>query len=147
MYHSNLINSPIAVSPHGSFEVNKLCESVAICEAVKGEQPEAALRERNNWGNATETEPAFVVYLGCSKDEVSSQVKTFKTFYRCELCEVREPKYLTDFEVEIKVRGMQRHSDETAFGLDYLVESQQWRDFGYDSDEYDYYITGTQQRW
>ena len=135
MYH----HSHIAVSPHGSFEVSKLCESVAICEAVKG--------DRHNWGNATETEPAFVVYLGCKKEEIGSQLNTFKTFYRCELCEVREPKYLKEFEVEIKVRGMQRQSNEIAFGLDYLVESQQWHDFGCDSDEYDYYITGCQQRW
>jgi hypothetical protein len=139
MYHFDLINSPIAVSPHGSFEVKQLSESVAICEAKKG--------DRHNWGNATETEPAFVVYLGCQKDEVSSHVNTFKTFYRCELCEVREPKYLKDFEVEIKVRGMQRESDGHAFGLNYLVESQQWRNFGCDSEEYDYYTTGTQHHW
>lgn len=139
MYHSNSIKSSIAVSPHGSFEVNKLCESVAICEAVKG--------DRRNWGNATETEPAFVVYLGCSRDEVKAQIKTLNTFYRCYINEVREPKYLKDFEIEIKIYAMQRQSDKTAFGLDYLVESQQWRDFGCDSDEYDYYVTGTQQRW
>ena len=135
MYH----HSSIAVSPNGSFEVNKLGESVAICEAVKG--------DINNWGNATETEPAFIVYLGCKKDEVSGHVKTFKTFYRAHLCEVREPKYLKDFVVEIKVRGMQRYSDGHAFGLDYLVNSQQWQDFGCNSDEYDYYTTGYQQRW
>jgi hypothetical protein len=139
MYHFDLINSPLKISPHGSFEVNQLCKSVAICEAVKG--------DINNWGNATDTEPAFVAYLGCKKEEVASHVNTFKTFYRCELCEVREAKYLKDFEVEIKVRGMQRESDAHAFGLDYLVESQQWQDFGCDSDEYDYYTTGTQQHW
>lgn len=139
MYHFDLINSRIATSPHGSFEVNRLCESIAICEAVKG--------DINNWGNGTDTEPAFVVYLGCKKEEVSSHVNTFKTFYRCAVCEVREPKYLKDFEVEIKVRGMQRESDQNAFGLDYLVESQQWHNFGCDSDEYDYYTTGTQQHW
>jgi hypothetical protein len=139
MYHSNLIKSPIEVSPHGSFEVNKLCHSVAICEAVKG--------DRYNWGNGTDTEPAFVVYLGCQKEEVTGYVKTFKTFYRCELCEVREAKYLKDFEVEIKVRGMQRDSDSHAFGLDYLIDQEQWRDFGCNSDEYDYYTTGTQQHW
>ena len=135
MYH----HSPITVSPHGSFEVNQLCESVAICEAVKG--------DRHNWGNATETEPAFVVYLGCSQDEVKAQIKTLNTFYRCHINEVRKPKYLKDFEVEIKIYAMQRDSDSHAFGLDYLVESQQWRDFGCDSDEYDYYVTDTQQRW
>ena len=38
MYHSDLIKSPIAVSPHGSFEITQLCESVAICEAVNRSQ-------------------------------------------------------------------------------------------------------------
>ena len=89
MYHSNSIKSPIAVSPHGSFEVSQLGESVAICEAVKG--------DRHNWNNATDTESAFVVYLGCKKGEVSSHVNTFKTFYRCELCEVRQPKVSKGF--------------------------------------------------
>jgi hypothetical protein len=140
MYHFNLINSPpLKVSPHGSFKVTQLCESVAICEAMKG--------DRNNWGNGTETEPAFVAYLGCKKEEVEGYIKTFNTFYRCELCEVREPKYLKGFEVEIKVRGMQRDSDSHAFGLDYLVESQQWQEIGCDSDEYEYRATGVMPRW
>jgi hypothetical protein len=140
MYHFDLINSlPLKISPHGSFEVNQLCESVAICEAVKG--------DINNWGNATDTEPAFLVYLGCKKEEVSGYIKTFTTFYRCEWCEVRNPKYLKDCEAEMKIRGIQRYSDELAFGLDYLVESEQWKHIGCNSDEYDYYTTGTQQRW
>ncbi|MDY6901035.1 MAG: hypothetical protein SWZ49_23580 [Cyanobacteriota bacterium] len=135
MYHFDLIKSPpLKVSPHGSFEVSQLCESVAICEAVKG--------DRNNWRNATPSEPAFMVYLGCFQNEVSSYIKTFKTFYRCEWCEVRQPKYLKDFEVEIKVRGMQRYADTHAFGLDYLVESESAKHIGCGSDEYDYYVTG-----
>jgi hypothetical protein len=63
MYHFNLINSPpLKVSPHGSFRVTQLCESVAICEAVKG--------DRHSWGNGTETEPAFVTYLGVVQKRV-----------------------------------------------------------------------------
>ncbi len=116
MYHFDLINSPLKLSPHGSFEVNQLCHSVAICEAVKG--------DRFLWGNSTDTEPAFIAYLGCKKEEVSSHIKTLNTFYRCELCEVRQPKYLKDFKAEIKIRGMQRYSDTHAFGLDYLVKSE-----------------------
>lgn len=141
MYHFNLINSqPIKVSPHGSFKVTQLCESVAICEAVKG--------DRNNWGNGTEDEPAFVVYLGCKREEVEGYLETLKTFYRCHLCEVRHPLYLTDFEVEIKIYAMQRYIDTHAFGLDYLVESQELIDIECSSsDEYDYYANGTQQRW
>jgi hypothetical protein len=133
-----LNDSVLKVSPHGSFKVSQLCKSVAICEAT--------VSDRHNWGNATETEPAFIVYFGCKKDEVRGYVNTFKTFYRCAVCEVRQPKYLKGFEVEIKVREMQRDSDSHAFGLDYLVESQQWRDFGCDSDEYSYYTTGYMSR-
>ncbi len=139
MYHFDLINSPLKVSPHGSFKVIQLCESVAICEATNG--------DRYGWGNATDSEPAFLVYLGCKKDEVSGYIKTFNIFYRCELCSVRTPKYLKNFEAEIKIRGMQRYTDTHAFGLDSLVESQEWRDFGCNSDEYNYYTTGYMPRW
>ena len=38
MYHFDLINSPLKVSPHGSFKVIQLCESVAICEATNGDR-------------------------------------------------------------------------------------------------------------
>ena len=126
------------MSPHGSFEVNKLCESVAICEATKG--------DRHNWGNATKTEPAFVVYLGCKKEEVAERIRYINNALGCYWCEIRQPKYLKEFEVEIKIRGMQRHSDEETNGLDFLLWAE--NDFNYiDSDEYDYYVTGTQQRW
>ena len=135
MYH----HLPIAVSPHGSFKVTQLCESVAICEAVKG--------DRNNWGNSTDTEPAFVTYLGCKRNEAESYIKTFQRLYRCHLCEVRDPKYLKGFEVEIKIHAMQRESDTHAWGLDDLVKSQELKEMCCDSDEYDYYTTGTQQRW
>ena len=134
-----LNDSPLKVSPHGSFKVTQLCESVAICEAMNG--------DKHGWNNATDTEPAFIVYLGCSQDEVKEYVQTLKTFYRCSGCEVRQPKYLKGFKVEIKIREMRRYSDKIAFGLDYLVESQQWRDFGCDYDEYQYYSTGYLPHW
>ncbi|MGB5632008.1 MAG: hypothetical protein WBM44_28830 [Waterburya sp.] len=138
MYHFDLINSPIAVSPHGSFEVKQLSESVAICEAKKG--------DRHNWGNATETEPAFIVYLGCKKEEVAEKIRYLNNALGCKECEIREPKYLKNFEAEIKILRMQRNSDDETNGLDFLLWSE--NDFNYiDSDEYDYYTTGTQQRW
>lgn len=37
-----LNDSVLKVSPNGSFKVTQLCESVAICEAVKGDR----LREK-----------------------------------------------------------------------------------------------------
>ncbi|MGK7896495.1 MAG: hypothetical protein AB4372_23470 [Xenococcus sp. (in: cyanobacteria)] len=133
-----MINQTLKTSPHGNFQITQLCQNVAICEAKQ---------DKHNWGNATETEPAFLVYLGCKKEQVAGHIKDFNTFYRCYWCEVRKPKYLKGFEAEIKIRGMQRYSDTHAYGLDYLVESQEWRDFGCDSDEYEYYSKGTQQHW
>lgn len=134
-----LNDAVLKISPHSNFKVSQLCESVAICEAIKG--------DRYHWGNATDTEPAFLVYLGCKKTEISGYIKTFNIFYRCEWCEVRRPKYLKNFEAEIKLRQMQRYADSYAFGLDYLVESEQAKHFGCDFDEYNYYTTGYQPHW
>ena len=127
------------VSPHGSFKVTQLCESITICEAVKG--------DRHGWGNATDTEPAFLTYLGCNKDEVAGYIKTLNTFYRCHWCEIRQPKYLKEFEAEIKIRGMQRESDTYALGLDSLLESEEAKHIGTNYDEYQYYAHGVTQRW
>jgi hypothetical protein len=134
-----LNDSSLKVSPHGSFKVSQLCKNVAICEAVKG--------DRHNWDNATETEPAFLVYLGCNEAEISGYLKTINTFYRCSWSEIRKPKYLSEFEAEIKIRGMQRYADSSAFGLDYLVESESAKHIGCNSDEYNYYTTGYMPRW
>jgi hypothetical protein len=128
----------LKVSPHGSFKVTQLCESVAICEAIKG--------DRNNWGNGTDTEPAFVVYLGCKREEVAEKVRYLNNALGCYWCEVRQQKYLKDFEAEIKIRGMQRHSDDETNGLDFLLWAE--NDFNYiDSDEYNYYTTDYMPRW
>ncbi|MFM2315007.1 MAG: hypothetical protein RLZZ04_4283 [Cyanobacteriota bacterium] len=138
MYHSNLIKSPIEVSPHGSFEVSQLSQSVAICEAKKG--------DRHNWNNATDTQPAFIVYLGCKKNEVAEKIRYLNQALGCYWCEIRQPKYLKEFEAEIKIRGMQRHSDDETNGLDFLLWAE--NDFNYiDSDEYDALTTGYQARW
>lgn len=126
-------------SSHQSFQVTQLCESIAICEAIGG--------DRHSWDNGTETSPAFIVYLGCRSDEVKGYVKTLNTFYRCCWCEVRKPRHLKEFEAEIKIRGMQRCSDSYAFGLDYLLESEEAKHLGTDFDEYQYYATGYLPRW
>ena len=128
----------LKTSKHGSFQVTQLCKSVAICEAKGG--------DRYNWGNATETEPAFVVYVGCKKEEVAEKINYINNALNCYWCEIRKPKYLKGFEAEIKIRGMQRHSDNNAYGLDYLI----WKENNYEyleEDEYNYYLTGHQPRW
>jgi hypothetical protein len=126
-------------SQERSFQLTQLAQNIIICEALTS--------DKFNWKKATETEPAFLVYVGCAKDEVAAYIKTFNTFYRCYWCEIRQPKYLKDFEVEIKVREMQRYSDSNAFGLDYLVESESAKHIGCNEDEYSYYTTGYMARW
>ena len=111
-----MLKQIIKESPHKSFRVSRISNSIAICEANES--------DRFNWGNGTEDEPAFLVYLGCKKTEVAGYMKTLNLFYRCDWCETRKPKYLKDFEVEIKIRGMQRYADSHAFGLDYLLQSE-----------------------
>jgi hypothetical protein len=133
-----LNDAVLKVSPHGSFKVSQLCESVAICEAPQ---------DPHCWDNGTDTEPVFLVYLGCQKDEVAAYIQSFNTFYRVQWCEVRKPRHLKRFEAEIKIRGMQRYADTHAFGLDYLIESEQAKHFGADEDEYHYYTTGSMPRW
>jgi hypothetical protein len=128
-----LDDSILKISPNGSFKVTQLCESLAICEAMK--------IDRHKWGNATDTDPAFVVYLGCQKNEVKGYLKTLNTFYRCHINEVRSPKYLKEFEVEIKIYSMQRYADTHAFGLDYLINSQEFHDFDRNFDEYNHYAS------
>ena len=133
-----MLNQELKVFPNGNFKVTQLCQSVAICEALK--------EDRHNWGNATETEPAFIVYLGCKKDEVAEKIRYLNNALGCYWCEVRQPKYLQEFEAEIKIRGMQRNSDEETNGLDFLLWAE--NDFNYiEFDEYNYYTTGYQRRW
>ena len=105
-------DSVLKVSPHGSFKVTQLCQNLAICEAFE---------DRQSGGNATETEPAFIVYLGCQKDQIEEKIKYLNNALGCYWCEVRQPKYLKGFEAEIKIRGMIRHSTEERNGLDFLL--------------------------
>ncbi len=134
-----MLDDVLKVSAHGSFKVTRLCKSVVICEAVNG--------DKHDWGNGSETEPAFLVYLGCNKEEVRKYLRTLNTFYRCEWCEVRKPKYLKEFEAEIKIKGMQRQADQYVYGLDSLIEAEEWKEFGCSEEEYNHYTTGYMPRW
>ena len=132
-----MINQKLKVSPHGNFQITQLCENVAICEAKE---------DRHNWGNATETEPAFIVYIGCKKNEVAEKINYINNALGCYWCEVRKPKYLKGFEAEIKIRGMKRESDNNAYGLDYLI----WKENNYEyleDEEIEYYSTRYMPRW
>ena len=111
-----MIKQLIQESPHKSFRVLRISNSVAICEANA--------EDRYGWGNATEEKPAFIVYLGCRQNEVAGYIKTFNNFYNCHYCEARTPKYLKQFEVEIKVRGMMRHGQVRCYGLDDLLRTE-----------------------
>jgi hypothetical protein len=126
-------------SNHPSDQIQKLAESVAICETLA--------EDRFNWGDGTETSPPFLVYLGCNKAEIAGYIKTLNIFYRCYWCEVRKPKHLKNFEAEIKIQAMQRESDSYALGLDSLLESEEAKHIGTNYDEYEYYAHGVMQRW
>ena len=147
-----LTKKEIKKSPNGSFKVTKLCKSVAICEAVKGDLEEIREAVRYGWGNGTETQPAFVAYLGCSQDEIDEYINILNQCYICSLLETRPSKYLTNFEYEIKIRGISRESDHKGFGLDYLIEYQQAKHDCIDAeeidyDQYQYCTTGVMQSW
>lgn len=132
-----MINQKVKLSPHGNFQVTKLLDTVAICEAQE---------DRYNWGNATEDKPAFIVYLGCQKEQVPEKIRYLNNALGCYWCEVRKPKYLKDFEVEIKVRDMTRYSTEERNGLDFLL----WAENDYDYielDEYNYYVSDYMPRY
>ena len=130
--------SVLKVSPHGSFKVTQLCESVVICEAQKGDPL--------GWGNGDE-QGAFIVYVGCTKEEKSQYIERLFSIYQCQSCEPRKPKYLKDFEVEIKIKGMRRTSSHEGLGLDHLLESEEEKLLGISYDEYNYYCSGYLPRW
>ncbi len=84
-----------------------------------------------------------IVYFGCSSSEVNSYLNTFAKLYRCSKCFVSDvPEHLPEFDREIAIYDMQASSDETAFGLEYLAESQNLKHWGIDSDRYSHYTTG-----
>ena len=88
-------------------------------------------------------EATGVVYFGCSASEVDGYLKTFAKLYRCSKCFVSDvPEHLPEFDREIAIYDMQASSDETAFGLEYLAESQNLKHWGIDSDRYSHYTTG-----
>lgn len=132
-----MVHQVLKTSPHGNFQITQLCENVAICEAKI---------DRHNWGNATESEPAFIVYLGCKKEEVAEKINYINNALGCYWLEIRKPKYLKGMTAEIKIYAMQRESDNNAYGLDYLI----WKENNYEyleEDEYNYYATGYMPRW
>lgn len=71
-----MLKQLVQESPHKSFRVSRIAKSIVICEANA--------EDRFDWENATDTEPAFIVYLGCQKTEVAGYMKTFNLFYRCD---------------------------------------------------------------
>ncbi len=88
-------------------------------------------------------EATGIVYFGCSPKEVKGYLNTFAKLYRCCECFVSDvPEHLPSFEREIAIYDMQGETDGTAFGLDYLAESQNLKHWGIDSDRYSHYTTG-----
>ena len=81
-----------------------------------------------NWGNQTEEQPAFLTYIGChSLKEANALKKSLIQFYRAKAIIIRQGQRMR-FNYEIKAYGLIRNSNHNAFGLDYLVTSQQAKD-------------------
>ena len=88
-------------------------------------------------------ETTGIVYFGCGESEVEGYLNTFAKLYRCSECFVSEvSEHLPEFAREIAIYDMQIETDGTAFGLDYLAESQNLKHWGIDSDRYSHYTSG-----
>ncbi|BFM39933.1 hypothetical protein [Synechocystis sp. LKSZ1] len=98
------IGSVLIRSPHDSFITRRLTYNCVICEAMGG--------DIYNWGNSTDEEPAFILYLGVEysgfklpKDTVEEIVST----YGASEVTIRKPKHLKEFDYELKIRGIYRN--------------------------------------
>jgi hypothetical protein len=101
-------------------DLKYLCDSIAIVESST---------DRYGWGNATEDEPAFLVYLGFyTREQAIAMKDTLIRFYRCESVQVRPAKRMAGLDWELKAYGLQRYGDSYAFGLDDLIESVRARE-------------------
>jgi hypothetical protein len=101
------------------FTFTQLLPGVVICEASF---------DIYGWNNATERDPAFLVYLGYNipleRDEWLARLRSIWKV-GSEIVD-RPSQRVNSYWHELKLRGIQRHSDPDVFHLDYLSESKQY---------------------
>jgi hypothetical protein len=105
------------------FPCKELLPGLVICESIDGDP--------HSWGNATDRQPPFLVYLGYnSPQERDDYIAQLRHIWKIDTeITYRAAKRVTGYWYEIKIRGMQRYSDPAVFDLEYLSESQ---DYGLD---------------
>lgn len=101
------------------FKFTELLPGLAICEAAQ---------DIHRWGNGTEVEPAFLVYLGYNiPQERDEWIARLRSIWSIDTdITYRASQRVNGYWHEIKIRGMQRHSDPVVFDLDYLSESKRY---------------------
>jgi hypothetical protein len=101
------------------FAFTELLPGLVICEAA---------RDIHHWGNSTDLDPAFLVYLGYNipqeRDEWIARLRSIWSI-NTDIT-YRASQRVNGYWHEIKIRGMQRHSDPAAFDLDYLSDFKQY---------------------
>jgi hypothetical protein len=98
------INSVLARSDSDSFVVRRFAYNCAICEAMGGDV--------HGWGNSTDDQPAFLLYLGCDFTDFTppkEKVEKIINAFGASEVTVRKPKYLKEYDRELKIRGLERH--------------------------------------
>jgi hypothetical protein len=101
------------------FTFTELLPGLAICEAAQ---------DIHRWGNGTEVEPAFLVYLGYNiPQERDEWIARLRSIWSIDTdITYRASQRVNGYWHEIKIRGMQRYSDPAVFDLDFLSESKQY---------------------
>jgi hypothetical protein len=98
------------------FKFTELLPGLVICEAAQ---------DIHRWGNGTEVDPAFLVYLGYNiPQERDEWIARLRSIWSIDTdITYRASQRVNGYWHEIKIRGMQRYSDPAVFDLDYLSES------------------------
>lgn len=101
------------------FKFTELLPGLVICEAA---------RDVHHWGNATENEPAFLVYLGYNiPQERNEWILRLRSIWSIDTDIIyRVSQRVKGYWHELKIRGMQRFSDPDVFELQYLSESKSY---------------------
>lgn len=101
------------------FKFTELLPGLVICEAAQ---------DIHRWGNGTEVNPAFLVYLGYNiPQERDEWIARLRSIWSIDTdITYRASQRVNGYWHEIKIRGMQRYSDPAVFDLDFLSESKQY---------------------
>jgi hypothetical protein len=109
------------------FPCRELLSGLVICESIEKDERDRFI-DIHRWGNATTKQPPFILYLGHnSPQERDDYIAQLRHIWKIDTeITCRPAKRVTGYWHEIKVRGMQRHSDPDVFDLEYLSESKQY---------------------